>query len=133
MRHHKHLVETRATLAEYHEAKTARQQAILKYEEDEKHEVARRKEYIVKWLSASDSSTDQDRGVAARQDHAESGKWLLKEEKYRVWSGPSNTCLPLLWINGMPGAGTLVITPIVARLIASRQDSAGFGRDRAHQ
>jgi hypothetical protein len=57
------------------------------------------------WLSAASTDVDQERGVTAREGDPESGRWLLKNSRIQGWFNPDLCSVPLLWINGIPGAG----------------------------
>ena len=109
LQRHQQLVKNRAALVEYQNAKSARAQALKAYEHQEEYEMARRKTLLLSWLSAADSRIDQERGVDARRETPQSCQWLFGEDKFRAWADPLVTCSPLLWINGMPGAGELCL------------------------
>jgi hypothetical protein len=57
------------------------------------------------WLSAASVEIDQERGVNARKQNLASGRWLLENNQMKGWLNPEMCSAPLLWVNGIPGAG----------------------------
>lgn len=115
MLEHKRLVEKKASLIEFSEAKEARTLAVKEFAEaNEARKLAERefqrldtqeshwrKTHVGNWLAAANVEADQERGQNVRKDRAQAGRWLLSKQKFRAWS-PS---APLLWIHGAPGSG----------------------------
>jgi hypothetical protein len=62
---------------------------------------------VVNWLSAADASLDQEAFAATRHDLPNTGRWILNEPKVKEWLDPNDLTVPLFWLNGIPGAGTL--------------------------
>jgi hypothetical protein len=60
---------------------------------------------VVNWLAAVDSVLDQEAAAAIRDEYPTTGKWILQDIKIRNWMDPSNSMVPIMWMNGIPGAG----------------------------
>jgi len=68
-------------------------------------EECRRLLAVNQWLCAADVEDDQAYGIKIRSEVAGSGNWLLGIEKFKSWFDEQYCSTPLLWLNGMPGAG----------------------------
>jgi len=62
------------------------------------------------WLSAASSDVDQENAAKVREDYPNTGRWLLKQDLVRSWCDPRSSSIPLLWLNGKPGAGMDFLT-----------------------
>jgi hypothetical protein len=132
MRHHKELVELQASLSEFQTAKQARIRAGLEFKAAEEQRAVWRKHHVLSWLNAPDTSVSQEAGVNARRGRPNTGRWLLQRDIYRVWSNPNSSAAQLIWINGIPGAGTSDIKPAhsLANVSRYRKDCAGLACHR---
>ncbi|KAM0210011.1 hypothetical protein ACHAQI_006123 [Fusarium lateritium] len=65
------------------------------------------------WLRATKPDNDQYRFSKIREDYPNTGQWLLDNQSFKEWFDPRYpTIPPLLWLNGLPGAGDLFPVPI---------------------
>lgn len=64
---------------------------------------------MMNWLMSMDINDhvilDQETAMGMRQDYPSTGRWIFSEPKVKAWMDPSNAVLPILWMNGIPGAG----------------------------
>ena len=60
---------------------------------------------VTNWLSAADARLDQEVSASIRCDNPSTGLWVLQDDKMKPWLDPNNQMSPMLWMNGMPGAG----------------------------
>jgi hypothetical protein len=60
---------------------------------------------VVNWLAAVDSVLDQEISAAIRDEYPSTGKWILQDIKIKSWMDPNNSMVPIMWMNGIPGAG----------------------------
>ncbi|KAI1316482.1 hypothetical protein F5Y16DRAFT_393125 [Xylariaceae sp. FL0255] len=68
--------------------------------------ILRRLREVHIWLNATNVEIDQEAHSRVRADYPETGKWLLENSSFKEWFDPNYvTDTPLLWINGMAGAG----------------------------
>ncbi|KAF8417488.1 hypothetical protein EV426DRAFT_540278, partial [Tirmania nivea] len=104
LRRHKSLVETQATLAHFEEAQIARETAKEALKEAVKHEQARQRMAVIKWLSPPDSETDHERYSDIREKYPGTGRWLLRAKLVKKWLNSSTADVPVLWLYGKPGA-----------------------------
>jgi hypothetical protein len=116
MRQHKLLVENKANLIEFEQAREARIRTEKEFQSLETREGLRRKEYLATWLAAADVEADQDHGHLSREGRPQSGRWLLAKPTFKAWSIYS---APLLWIHGTPGSGKEYL-PFLTCLCRSR-------------
>lgn len=77
---------------------------------------------IKQWL-ASDSGMQNHEDICdARRDNPKSGAWLLRHPRYVAWRSDDVPQMPVLWLNGILGAGKTVLA---SRVIDDcRQDDA---------
>jgi hypothetical protein len=69
-----------------------------------KHQGAKKKNEIMKWLSPVDPMSNQE---AAREKHEEeTGKWFTEGLKYAMWLEKPNS---FLWLYGIPGCGKTIL------------------------
>jgi hypothetical protein len=84
------------------------QEARLRTEERfeclHREETDRQKQFVLKWLSAADTMSDQDHHRGCR-NIPDSGQWLLENKRFQAWLDPNSDAAPLLWTTGIPGAG----------------------------
>jgi hypothetical protein len=102
---HRELIESTASLEQIQESRDARAQfqasfAALETEQNHKKILA-----VVNWLSAADSYVDHEAFVVTRLEIPDTGQWILDESKIKNWLDPNQSSIPVLWLNGKPGAG----------------------------
>lgn len=102
---HKSLVESQASLAEYELSKAARIAAQDSFEEIAKAERLRRLLTVTEKVRPPNTLADHEGALESRQDYPESGKWILRHPYLKDWMDLTCTNIPVLWVNGIPGAG----------------------------
>jgi hypothetical protein len=105
LQRHKSLIESQASLLEFQQSQAARallEEQFSKMQEDERK---RQLVAVTAWLSAANSSLDQKNAASERSEYPETGRWLLDNHKMKLWLDSDSSSIPLLWINGIPGAG----------------------------
>ncbi len=109
MQRHGRLVESQANLVEFeqlfHQMEMGRAAAEADFKRRNEEEERHRRITVRNWLSAANTDVDQERGVTTRKQNPESGRWLLENNLLQSWFSPDLCSVPLLWINGIPGAG----------------------------
>ncbi|TGO44699.1 hypothetical protein BCON_0473g00060 [Botryotinia convoluta] len=125
---HKALVESQATILQfekqqkdYTKAETSLstiQESILRIQEYQRKHLNHKKQFeaiekednkcqrlaLLDWLASTDPIPDHEFAVSMRADYPSSGNWILQENKIKAWLDPQQSTVPLLWINGIPGA-----------------------------
>jgi hypothetical protein len=72
----------------------------------EKHEDKRKHMATAAWLAGASSRLDQEDAEAERAEYPQSGRWLLERPQVASWLDINDDGKPLLWIRGIPGAGS---------------------------
>lgn len=109
MRRNRRVVENPVTLAEFEEIQNHRQTAM---NASGREKIARDDQcqaMVRQWLSAFPCDEEQDRHRNTRSICPDSGRWLLDHENFQKWFDPDFLTFcpsPLLWLAGIPGAGT---------------------------
>jgi hypothetical protein len=119
-------VESWAGIAALEEAQRARAIAERRFEEDEKTEKSRRSTVVIEKIRPPNCQIDQD---SAREttSGSQTGQWILRHKKLQDWMNYQSTEDPLLWLNGIPGAGKLSFPTLVAvNLTFTRENNIGF-------
>ncbi|KAI0898910.1 putative zinc finger protein [Annulohypoxylon nitens] len=69
---------------------------------------------VYNWLKATNMETYQNDFSNIRKEYPGTGRWLLENLSFHEWFNPKfPTIPPLLWINGMPGAGKTFLASLV--------------------
>ncbi|TEY63394.1 hypothetical protein BOTCAL_0155g00160 [Botryotinia calthae] len=134
---HKALVESQATILQfekqqkdYTKAETSLstiQESILSIQEYQREHLNHKKQFeaiekednkrqrlaLIDWLASTDPIPDHEFAVSMRADCPSSGNWILRENKIEAWLDPQQSTVPLLWINGIPGAGKTILTSVI--------------------
>ncbi|KAI2633104.1 hypothetical protein GGS26DRAFT_555304 [Hypomontagnella submonticulosa] len=127
LRRHRHLIESRATIVQFEEIQKLRDSANLEFKAHQRAETDRRRLRVTQWLSPFSMENLQDQYRETRSICANAGGWLIQDPRFRKWFNPSQHMWPLLWINGIPGAGkTILASVIVDEVRKLPQTSAVF-------
>lgn len=110
---HRNLIESQASLVEYEQSKLARLAAQNSFEEIAKSEKDRRFIAVIEKVHPPNSLNDHEQAVEARQEHPGTGRWILGAGQLRQWMDPLATDVPVLWVNGIPGAGKTIIAALI--------------------
>jgi hypothetical protein len=99
------LIESTAGLEQIQEARDAQlrsEAAFAAFELEQNH---MKRIAVTNWLSAADADADQVAFSAARQDIPGTGRWILEQPDIKTWLDRSQKTVPMIWLNGKPGAG----------------------------
>lgn len=106
---HGMLVQNQATLAQIEEFRRDRLAGC------QQHETQRLREMYT-WLrspdhdQANNAENDQYEHARVRKTCPGSGSWVLSKQAFKEWMNPAFPAIPpLLWINGVPGAGMVLL------------------------
>jgi hypothetical protein len=72
---------------------------------DEEQTEQWRLESIIDKISSPNCHADQNAASEQRKE-SQSGRWILQNDHLRAWRNVNAISNPLLYINGIPGAGT---------------------------
>jgi hypothetical protein len=106
---HRELIESTASLEQLQEARGAHLQSQTKFAAFELGQNHKKMLDVVQWLSAADSDADQEAFASTRHDIPDTGRWVLNETKVKSWLDPNQSSVPIIWLNGKPGAGKLAL------------------------
>ncbi|KAI1091079.1 putative zinc finger protein [Rostrohypoxylon terebratum] len=112
--HRKSLVESEAPPARIEEVQREIQQERTIVDDQFGERDLHRSRDVYNWLKASNMETYQDDFSNIRKKYPGTGRWLLENNSFKEWFDPRfPTIPPLLWINGMPGAGKTFLASLV--------------------
>ncbi|KAI0192374.1 hypothetical protein EV127DRAFT_426763 [Xylaria flabelliformis] len=67
-----------------------------------------------RWLRGANVEIDQDDYAKTRAQYPGTGRWFLENPFFKEWFDPRfPTIPPLLWLNGIPGAGKTILASLV--------------------
>ncbi|KAH0562509.1 hypothetical protein GP486_002801 [Trichoglossum hirsutum] len=113
LRRHKTLVESQANLIQFAEIQKTRAAAEAQVRSMQRAEVEHMQIVVRSWLSPASSDVDQENVAKVRADCPDTGRWLFRQSQIRSWCDPDSSLIPLLWLNGIPGAGKTVLTSLL--------------------
>ncbi|KAF2807330.1 putative zinc finger protein [Mytilinidion resinicola] len=114
MSRHRSLIENQATLSQIEDFRESRLIENDRFEAEIKNEELRRSHSVYNWLRATSIDTDQYHLSKIRADYPGTGRWLLVNPTFKKWFDPQYATIPpLLWLNGIPGAGKSVLASLV--------------------
>jgi hypothetical protein len=103
---HRSLIESQACLPQIEDSYESRRTEDFQFETEMKVEDLRRFQAVYNWLRATNVEADQYHFSKIRADNPSIGRWLLDNLLFKEWFDPEfPTIPPLLWLNGIPGAG----------------------------
>jgi hypothetical protein len=111
MARHRRLIESRASLMQYEEVRKIRQQEEEETERTRQTDKRRRHQEVMQWLSPFIPDDLQESYRAIRAICPDAGRWILETPKVQDWLSPRYCSTPLLWLNGIPGAGEHLLFP----------------------
>lgn len=84
-------------------------QALLKLEQAEQDRLSVEKARVLAWMGSKNVALDHhDDALKARVENTNSGRWLLQQQNIADWLHDEFPKNALLWLTGMPGAGTSI-------------------------
>jgi hypothetical protein len=116
---HSKLIESQARLVHYEQyevdtlntfeklAAIERTQMETKIMLQEKEKEMRKKRLsdVLGWVAGPEASKDHNSTCEMRRDYGNTGLWILKHRQVLRWLDEEFPRQPLLWLNGIPGAG----------------------------
>ena len=105
---HKSLIESRANSLEFEQSLAARAVAQKSFKEIEAAETKRRSIAVTEKLRPSNCNVDQEYAAQERAGFPQAGRWLLRRNQIREWMSLDSNAVISLWLNGIPGAGSLL-------------------------
>ena len=109
LRRHKSLIEGGVSIKVFEEIQNIRQFAIIAFEKQIKDQAVRHRDEVQTWLCAFDCETQQQDHRETRKVCKDPGRWLIDDPEFDKWFSSEYCSNPLLWLNGIPGAGMTFI------------------------
>jgi hypothetical protein len=99
-------MNSEVTLENILQAYDSRERAYMEY--DRMHDFQDWQNFETVKAAMAPYLYDDDLEAFRRECQSESGQWLEEENSFKRWSDPSDHSVRLFWLQGMPGAGTLL-------------------------
>ncbi|KUM58863.1 hypothetical protein ACN42_g8284 [Penicillium freii] len=113
MARHRALIESQAGLSEIADSQESRRLVDDRHNAEVQYESLRRSRTVFNWLRAPDLDGNQYNLTQMRADNPGTGRWLLDNQAFKDWFDPNYPKIPpLLWLNGIPGAGKTVLASL---------------------
>lgn len=103
MERHTRLLDHGVSFVQLEETENIRRDLQQRFETQRREEVDRRRREVISWLNPYPSQLRKYQDARLCPD---AGSWLLNNGRFRGWFDPIFCTEPLLWITGIPGAGT---------------------------
>lgn len=100
---HKSLLDREVTLADIHDARTARTRALEEYERSER--VRAKQDFEACKLSLAPRLYDQELERMKTERCKDTCAWLDRDEDFQTWFKSRKRSSAFLWLSGIPGAG----------------------------
>ncbi|KAK0115665.1 hypothetical protein ONS96_014111 [Cadophora gregata f. sp. sojae] len=113
LQNHKILIQNHASVIHIQEMQRERAFVRNEFRLAEEARSQRKRLDVVTWLSAFDPILDHEAAMTARIMYPSSGRWLLQESKMKAWLDHNIGSSPLLWMNGIPGAGKTILASVI--------------------
>lgn len=94
-----------ASIEDFEAIQTSRQTAIIAFEKQIRDQEYLRREIVNAWLCPFNCESQQQTHSNTRSVCKDPGRWLLDNRLFQDWHNPDYCSKPLLWLNGIPGAG----------------------------
>jgi hypothetical protein len=98
-------MESEVTIADFEAIQNSRQAVINAFEKQMKDQDNLRREIVKAWLCPFSCENQQNAHLNTRSICKDPGRWLLDNPRFQDWLNPDYCSEPLLWLNGIPGAG----------------------------
>lgn len=113
MARHRALIESQAGLSEIADSQESRRLVDDRHNAEVQYESLRRSRTVFNWLRAPDVDGNQYNLTQMRANNPGTGRWLLDNQAFKDWFDPNYPKIPpLLWLNGIPGAGKTVLASL---------------------
>ncbi|KAK2762332.1 hypothetical protein FQN54_001342 [Arachnomyces sp. PD_36] len=119
----KRLIENQVSIAEFEEIHNRYLISMRESNREKEVQIKDRKAMVAQWLSPFDIEAEQENYRTIRSACKDPGRWLLNDRLFKKWLSLEDCDTPLLWLNGIPGAGKTILASIVVDEILHIPDS----------
>ncbi|RYP19480.1 hypothetical protein DL765_003320 [Monosporascus sp. GIB2] len=114
IRGHGLLIQTQATLSQIEAFQSAAKLRDAEFRSISEGQESQRLRDLKAWLHATSCANEQKRYSDIRSEFPGTGRWLLDNQSIKEWMDPMYpTIPPLLWLNGIPGAGKTILASLI--------------------
>ncbi|ORY16158.1 C2H2 domain-containing protein [Clohesyomyces aquaticus] len=119
---HKQLIETRAQLIHFRQYQEDIESMKMKLDDMVTEERNKKTKSVKEWIGAgSQTKLDHEKFCAVRSEYPTTGRWILKNEYINNWIEADVPATPLVWMNGIPGAGKTILASVIVEACKQRQ------------
>ncbi|PWY71403.1 hypothetical protein BO83DRAFT_379245 [Aspergillus eucalypticola CBS 122712] len=111
LKRHKQVFGDRLTFAQLENIRSEGIRSSEALKKLQKNEEIGRLRDIQYWLNSADIASDQDTFTSVRSRNTQAGIWILRHQLYCSWK--ERKAQPMLWVNGIPGAGKTILASIM--------------------
>ena len=101
----KELLIQSASIAHFKEAQDARLRLIEEFRMRREQEERNQTMTTVKWLSSVSWNVQHEDIQEKRREFAGTTRWIFNTALFRDWLRKDESCSPIFWLYGIPGAG----------------------------
>ncbi|KAJ5608405.1 hypothetical protein N7537_005024 [Penicillium hordei] len=113
MARYRALIESQAGLVQIADSQESHRLVDDWHNAEVQYESLRRSRTVFNWLRAPDVDGNQYNLTQTRANNPGTGSWLLDNQAFKDWFDPNYPKIPpLLWLNGIPGAGKTVLASL---------------------
>ncbi|KAK8879908.1 zinc finger protein [Apiospora arundinis] len=125
IRGHGHLIQAQAAVSQIEEFRRNQDLWNAQLNETKESQEAQRLIHLKTWLDPPNVENDQHELCKIWKNCPGSGQWLLDNRSLKEWIDPHYpTIPPLLWINGIPGAGKTVLSSLIVDALQNSYPSS---------
>lgn len=123
LQHHKELVENHATVSQYHRYKKDMKELQQKTEDLIVEEERKKRKAVKEWLAVGSLPRQNHKSFkSVWKGNANTGRWIVDHGHFKEWLNPKSCAEPILWLNGIPGAGKTILASIVIEECRRKSD-----------
>ncbi|OAP56381.1 hypothetical protein AYL99_09560 [Fonsecaea erecta] len=83
----------------------------------------RQRSAICEWIAGNSTYDSHERAQRDRRDYAQTGLWIIQNEKVSSWLSDDLPRSSMLWVHGIPGAGKTVLASIIIEACQKQPNS----------
>ncbi|CAO2649603.1 Nn.00g069880.m01.CDS01 [Neocucurbitaria sp. VM-36] len=120
---HKALIESCASLAQYHRYQEDMRDLKSKLDETVDAERTKKRLALKVWLAVGEQPQEDHRSYCeVRKQYSTTARWILQHESIKTWMASDMAITPVLWMHGIPGAGKTILASAIIDECRSNSD-----------
>ncbi len=105
-RRHRELIKNQATFEQFEAIQSVRAVQAEQLKQQKEEASRQRQARVRSWLSAEDMKLEHEHYTEVRRGFPGTGRWILEKRLVKRWLELDDSHSSLLWLTGIPGAGT---------------------------